>query len=222
MTVKHLLITRYNVKFHGKKYMDKRWLKDRRKLFRNYTFPSVVHARKPDGFMWIILRDVHTLAKEREALDKIVMYLPWIETVYVTHHYIRDLQEYIYNNFHDSHVLTTRLDSDDMIHRDYLERVYNSAQHMNSGYLNFSNGLYIRGKQAYGISLPSNAFISRIERRSVVKTVLEHSHTKAKHDPNYVEVATQDPMWAALDHPGALTKRHGGHPTQWEKALFKG
>ena len=64
----------------------------------------------------------------------------------------------------DTKLVTTRLDCDDAIARDYLGRIRAEAADLDSGFINFKHGLQLAGIRLYRRSDPSNAFISRVEQ----------------------------------------------------------
>ena len=145
----HYLITRFNIQKGGlSSYGDipqtEKWLKRRFDLFEKYCFPSVVQ-QTVQNFTWIVLFNTETPPRFRE---KIIGYKHnyqnfkelWIEP---NTNEIKIVIEYILSHSNSQHIITTRLDNDDIIRNDYLERIQLAfSDTMDNTFLTFREGYH--------------------------------------------------------------------------------
>lgn len=96
-------------------------------------------------------------------------------------------------------VITTRVDNDDAIARDYLEAVRRAAIDHTYAFLNFTHGLQISGGRLYRRSDPSNAFVSLVEHTSTPKTVFVDQHQLVDRHGPVLQIPRRD-MWLQVIH----------------------
>ena len=128
MQVKHLIMTRFNIEcdkdiaFHGN---DPEYLAQRFALFDRYCLPSVA-AQTSRDFTWLVLFHPQTPEPFRTQIAHYQELYPFFRPVYT------DVKEDINVLVAEIGVqyagdaewlLTTRLDNDDMLHRDYVKRL---------------------------------------------------------------------------------------------------
>lgn len=106
----------------------------------------------------------------------------------------------------DLPLITTRLDNDDAVARDYVEAIQREAPA--DGFVNFVHGVQLVDRRLYQRSDPSNAFISRAERSSA-ETVfaLPHRSIVERHPVRQVK---SEPMWLQLIHGGNVANAARG------------
>lgn len=140
------------------------WLKHRFKLFDQFCYPSV-RAQSNQNFKWILLFDINTpdifkgrISKYSEWENFIPVYISkrnpnsFLEVIL---HYLTDETEYL---------ITTRLDNDDAIFKDFVEILQNYFDRQKLQFLNFTNGYIWRNNEIYLFKQPSNSFASLIEK----------------------------------------------------------
>lgn len=118
----HLLITRFNLKWGyepvDSKYSDD-WMRERIALFERYTLPSV-QRQTNDDFRWIILLDEERCRRFPGIVELIERsgYVP----MFCEHlrFAVPQIRDYVSALGDVEHVATSRLDSDDVLHPDYI------------------------------------------------------------------------------------------------------
>ncbi len=169
MDIKHLLITRTAVKVKGSRYMDPNWIRKREIIFRGFTLPLVLDAKKPKQFEWIVL--VHKKVLDRDIEFLLALHkLGKIRLVRTPGKYIPFLQEFIEREYDNDYILTTRLDNDDGVYPWYFTSIYDKAKIIKEGIINFSHGHKKCDNKLIDMEFDSNGFASRIERKGNVKT----------------------------------------------------
>lgn len=128
MSHKHFIVTRFNLKCEvwfndksGNQVLTDDWMNQRISLFKNYCFPSVIN-QKCKNFEWLIYIDDETKSSYINKLNKLKKIYPFILLKTSSHEsfkdqYMRDLL--LMTNSKDTHLITTRLDNDDVIHNDF-------------------------------------------------------------------------------------------------------
>jgi hypothetical protein len=118
----HLLITRFNLKW-GYEPVDSRycddWMRERIALFERYTLPSVQRQTNRD-FRWIILLDEERCRRFPGIVGLIERsgYVP----MFCAHldFAVPQIRDYVSALGPVEHIATSRLDSDDVLHPDYI------------------------------------------------------------------------------------------------------
>ena len=129
---KHFLITRFNLGLRGNCGKNgvsaKQWMRERKKLFWRFTVPSVA-AQTERNFTWLILLD--------EGLPQIA--IPEAAVAVYGRGVADGLEKAmrIVRGAQSDFVITSRLDNDDAIHRDYAARVQASVEARHLTAINF-------------------------------------------------------------------------------------
>lgn len=179
----HLLLTRFNVR-HAPWRADKRgnavltdaWLEHRFDLFDRYCFPSVA-AQTCCDFRWLVFFDEATPEKQRRRLDR-YRELASFQPEFVTEDSLLDVVRE--RAAGASTLITTRLDNDDAIHREFVARVQAQLPVPRLELVNFFEGYFAAGDRIVRVEHPSNMFISMIEPAGSepFRTVWCSEHTK--------------------------------------------
>lgn len=126
----HYLITRYNVPLEGwekdrqgASTRDEAWLEHRLKLFRSYCLPSVL-AQTETQFTWLLYVDEQTPAMSRKALSETVKPYTFIRLKPVDGYdaCLRDIDLSL-KEAESAFVITSRLDNDDALGRNFIKTV---------------------------------------------------------------------------------------------------
>lgn len=163
--VRHVVITRLNLALDfaaGRERLDARWLEARLAPFERFCHPSMRVQRAPHD--WLVLVDADTPAAIRARLDA----LPGFATLALAQPHTAqalgaalpahvDLQG-------TTHLITTRLDSDDALGDRYLEIVQRHARPVSvPEFLNVPVGYRTHVGRHFACVDPANAFLSLVE-----------------------------------------------------------
>ncbi len=238
--MKHYLITEWNVDM-----IDLEWLTERQVLFEKFTYPSVMSQINKD-FTWVLVSDARTpdsFKKVLESYDAEVLYFNfdnynWQAPKYPDHgkaympsyqimqrsidlEYIsRPIIDYIGDQDTDF-IITSRLDNDDAISVDHIDRINTAAkllwsegcidQHYNAGdrfWLNFTRGYKWCSENVYPVNSLHSPFISFVESPVDMKTTYQACHTTAN-DTKYplVNIKQGQPTWMQVIHGKNLVNK---------------
>ena len=167
--IKHLLLTRYNVASPGKWEeirLREGWLEKRFDLFRDYCVPGVASQTNKD-FEWLIFFDEQTPVEYMKRIEAFQTQFPF-RIIYTSVFELKDLCAQIVAEKGDCDwLLTTRLDSDDVLAVDFMARLKNGLVADQAKALNFPNGLILSQKNEktalYKDRDISSPFISLLE-----------------------------------------------------------
>jgi hypothetical protein len=169
------------------------WLENRLGIFLSYCLPSVV-AQSCQDFQWLIYFDACVPADFLQKMRDLVVPYPNIEITTLkawgvptfvsdipekdrtvgTSELLEDLKRRIGGEV--EWVLTSRLDSDDGLHHDFVKRLHAEIGGPREEMLNFPNGILCYDNRTYLYAHRSNAFISFFEPVSTIKTVVCGGH----------------------------------------------
>ncbi len=206
--MQHFIITPFYVRrqFTGKtgkievQLADPEWLEDRLQLFEDYCLPSVTN-QSDQNFNWFIYLDDSTPARYFDRLASLTKDHPNISlktcAFWETPTIIKDVLAAVPEG--TKWLITTRLDNDDGIHRDFVSMIHGAAQER-SEFLNFPRGIILYSGKCYMYEHASNAFLSLVEPVQQPTTAWCIAHTQAGH------VA---PVRQLTDTPAFLQVVHG-------------
>jgi hypothetical protein len=99
-------------------------------------------------------------------------------------------------------LITTRVDNDDALARDFIDTVQNQFEHQELEFINFKSGLQLSDEGGvYHCSEPSNPFITLIEKRGLqdpVGVYIEQHNRVSNHGP--LRQVAAHPMWLQMVH----------------------
>lgn len=188
------------------------WLDERVRLFEAYCIPSIVN-QSVKKFTWLVLFDSKSPSLLRMKIaewckhlkEKMVDFIPLFLEPYGNENQL--VVNYINSNLRGEtkYITTTRLDSDDSIRFDFMEKIidYVSTHPLNDAFMNFSNGLQYNLKRKcfyLWMNYYSNHYLTRVEKMGdEIKTVL-CDHTDVSKFALYVELPYVESMWVELIH----------------------
>lgn len=146
----HFILTRFNLRLweNDKKNAPVRtveWLKERFILFEAYCLPSIL-TQTSQNFKWICLFDIDTPVEYRSNFR---------------------MQIKQHANPDDEHLITTYLDNDDCLRKDFVERIQKLSEHSPfNTVFSFKYGLqyFTTYNLAIKIPYPNNHFLSYYEK----------------------------------------------------------
>jgi hypothetical protein len=167
----HVLMTRFNLATPGRE-SDLRnrpgWLTRRFELFERYCLPSVA-AQTLKNFRWVIYFDEHTPEAFRariEAARAVAPFTPYYTGLFPAEGWPRSLHELTPEAERTPWLLTSRLDNDDGLARDHMERLHAALAGVAAPErmaLNFTEGFVLGRRRLYAHRHASNAFASWLE-----------------------------------------------------------
>lgn len=193
----HFLITRFNVRLDKK--ASEEWLRHRLTYFESMCLPAIAQ-QTVRNFTWLVYFD----AERDPWFDASVNRLSadgLFEPVWVDGRFDpKTCAEDVARRSSSSWLITSRVDNDDALARDYVEQV----QALFAGsteFLNFTSGLqFTDDGKLFHRSDPSNAFISLIEPNSRnAMGVYVDSHDRVSKYASIRQISTH-PMWVQMVH----------------------
>lgn len=208
----HLVLTRFNV---GN--LDPVWLNHRMELFERFTLPSM-RAQTSDHFEWLLACDNATpepwrsrIADYEDARTRIL----WLDgplRISTVTEYVKQLE----SRQEFSHVITTRLDNDDAVRSDFVERIQSESHFGDREFLNFSTGyVWFEGRVLRQEHF-SNSFISCVEPASDIKTVHCEQHGQLSRVGPIRQIATSEPYWMRVCHDRNKLNRPPNAALDWD------
>lgn len=202
--MQHFVITRFNIASPGREVAIRNtpgWLGRRFDLFEAYCLPSMA-AQLPGHFKWLIYFDEKTPDTFRARIEqarKQVAFEPIFVGPSRMSRVVSDVKARLETN--QGRLVTTRLDNDDAVSRDFLERIRGEAKALpDRTIINFREGIALNNGRLFAAADPSNPFASLVERAADAETIWAVSHT---------ELGTRFPIRQIITEPCWLQVVHG-------------
>lgn len=197
----HLLITRFNVRVYVDRPASEDWLRHRLHYFNSICCASVM-SQTSRNFKWIVLFDAERdswFQSEVQNLSQKGLFEPvWVDGVFSQAMIASVAGEYSSAEW----LITSRLDNDDAIAKDYIAEVQSQFEGQLMEFVNFQSGFQLTdsGRLLSRVD-PSNPFIALIEKRSdhAPKTVYGWPHNEVGRHANLRQVKSH-PMWLQMIH----------------------
>ncbi len=199
--VNHYLVTRLALTGWE---VNEGWLDRRLRIFQQFTLPSV-KAQTSLPTKWLVLCNPNHPSLNAELRGKIddlsselieIMWEDWSGKPVWTRKgggWTVNLSAALKDKLEGDWVLTTRLDSDDLIHKTFLQQVQEAATEQDE-YLSFDKGWILKNNRLATRDYVNNPFLSRA---SCTGTAYDVAHTRAA--PLRV-IDTELRAWIQLDH----------------------
>jgi hypothetical protein len=215
-SIKHLILTRFNVPSPGREQhlrSQPGWLADRFRLFRDYCLPGVAQQTEQD-FDWVIFFDEQTPAEFKAVIRELQQVYPF-KAEFTDRYMMPEIIPGIlprYTGF--DWLLTTRLDSDDILAVDHVARLREAATAGTSQVFNFPNGVILSTSGAaprvYRIVDRKNPFASLLEPMSLeARTIWSEIHVKIGRLAPIRQIEGR-PAWLQVVHGGNVSNRIKG------------
>lgn len=214
----HLILTRFNVKVDyspSEIGLNSEWLEHRFKLFERYCYPSV-YQQTNQNFHWLVFFDIETPIPFKQ---KIKRYSEWENFTPI---YIKDKFNVLVSREYASHyidqgclyLITSRLDNDDSLYKDYIEILQNTFNYQSKLFIIFPTGYVFNHAKLYRFKYPNNPFLNLIEERTSLdkhafQTVLSQKHTEPDKTVNIKRIETK-PGWLQTVHDKNVSNRVRG------------
>lgn len=211
---KHLLATRFNVRIgdwkttkNGEVLLTDKWMEDRFTLFESYCFPSVINQSN-QNFTWCIYFDIETNEIFKQRIKKLTESYPNIRIFFIDGiielrpHLIDFIASMSEDDF--SYVITSRLDNDDLLHRDYIKVIQNLFEPLHNTLIDLRSGYQVSIEnqecEIRNYTNSFNPFISLIENKKSIGTVFSQMHKDRVKSENVI-IYDQSKLWIELVHP---------------------
>lgn len=182
--------------------LSEQWLESRWPVFLQFTLPSVLgQAVGPDG--WLVFCDAASPEWFREEIESTLQpygfHAIWLDKPFSP----AVVSDAVATRARSGapYLITTRLDNDDALAREFVATVHTYFAGQESQFVNFTYGLQLHGSRVYHRADPANAFASLIERRSMLRprTVFVDQHPRlGQHGP--LAQVRSPPMWLQVVH----------------------
>ena len=209
MRLQHVILTRFNLATPGREEAIRNregWLERRFELFEWICLPAIA-AQTNQNFLWIIYFDEHTPQVFKDRIAKLQETFPFVAYytgLFPGDGWPRSVREVLAERGIEPEViLSTRLDNDDGLALDYVDRIQKAAEGQDitgPTFFNIRAGCIMGNDRIYTIDHPSNAFFSVAEPfGGDFKTAFATQHmTIADHGP--VVQLSGTPGWLQLVH----------------------
>lgn len=220
--VVHLVCTRFNLAIHFEcdkrldsnmpekaPWLDEEYLEIRFALFEKYTFYSLKNQSNMN-FIWLVMFHQDTPEKYKKRIKKYQTEMTQFVPLYFSSEESGKVSEiiksYIRTNYEGYHVITTRIDNDDLVHKTFIEEIQGDTYQPKEGigFLSYVNGLQYdqRNKQLLNFIYPHNHFISFFaDTKNLGSHILQYNHAYIdQEDIEVVYKETQIPLWVEVIH----------------------
>jgi len=227
---KHYIITRFNLRKSdwttGKNkipVLTDEWHDNRFELFTQFCFPCVA-AQTNQNFEWLVFFDDSTKPKYRQIIEDLKAQFSGFSPIFVDgmDAFLPTIQE-ITKTCNVPFIITSRLDNDDCLSKNYVETVQNQFTEQDFLALDFVNGYTLQlGKQyKLGHKLHVfNPFISLIEKNEEPVTVWSKNHAEWKHESRIKTIKNQ-PIWMSVIHLENKVNEFTGYGSLKEKNVLE-
>lgn len=197
----HVILTRFSVRFPGSLPIDEDWLAYRWAFFRD-ALASSLSRQTVRTFQWLVFFDIDSPTWLREEVDELSSDL--FTPVYVSSWSPGIAQSAVAGVSTAPYLITTRIDSDDAVARQFIADVQEHFDEQESLYINLLCGVQVeRTGEVYRYNEPSNPFISYVERRlqtDLPRTVFQNlSHGRSRAFGDLLNVVGP-PRWMQIIH----------------------
>ena len=209
--MKHFIGTRFNLIKHdwkknksGNPVLTEEWLIQRFSIFEKYCLPSVINQTNLE-FNWCLFFDTKTPPIFRKKIDSITERFPFIHSIFIDK--MEDLanafKAFILKNIEgDKHVITTRIDNDDIIHRDFVKTIQSLFRPSDLCVIDLRRGFQmsidVEPIDIRNYNHPFNAFLSVIERVDNCSTIYSRQHYHWKNEKTII--FKKQRLWIELSH----------------------
>jgi hypothetical protein len=199
--------------------INENWLEERQRLFEHYCLPSVVLAeRSSPSVTWVLLCAVDSPPSLRRFMAQVEQLHPWIVAMYVEESVlISDIVDESLKqrtNKPCQFLLTTRLDSDDAVGRDFVKDLRQAAERSLElesrgkrelpALINFPFGCQTVQERLYFSADLGNPFISFLEERyedEPIVSCYSGTHRDLHRSARTVrQLMTSGPSWLQVIH----------------------
>lgn len=217
----HYLITRFNLKkkdwTHTKNneaLLTDNWLEERFWLFENFCLPSVTH-QTTKNFMWLLYFDTTTTEKHKQRILQLTEKHDFIKVFFIDgmDSFYPSIQNFVKQHTTKEFIITSRIDNDDVVHKDFIKEIQNQFAKQDYLVLDFIKGYSLQilpnvmlGKKQHIY----NPFSSLIEKNDAPKTIWFNDHHMWKKE-NRIKHLANKRLWIAIIHEKNKVNNFNGY-----------
>ncbi|RLD20110.1 MAG: hypothetical protein DRI69_06910 [Bacteroidetes bacterium] len=206
----HYIITRFNLRRgdwitakDGKAVLSDLWLEERFELFDNYCFSSVKNQTN-QNFKWLVFFDTKTPEKYKEIIEQYRLAYSNFHPFFVDgmESFLPAITESVSQFDNKEYMISSRLDNDDCIHKDYVKTVQSYFNKQAYLAIDLIDGYRMETGRRVRLGKMKNLFnpyISLIENGDGAKTVWHKGHTYWKYEKRVLTVKNSR-MWMTIIH----------------------
>jgi hypothetical protein len=210
----HYIITRFNLRSidwkqtkNGDLVLTDLWLKERFQIFEDFCLPSVQNQSN-QSFKWCVFFDIETPEKHQLKISEIHQKYSNFRPIYIDgmKNLNKEFIKYIKDTLDvsDKYIITSRLDNDDIIHKDFVEVIQNNYFLEPNTIIDLRKGYQVaietKNTQIRSIDFQFNQFVSLVEAVDTpIKTVMDKMHREWKKNLK-VNIYTKNELWIELIH----------------------
>lgn len=218
--IRHIVVTRFNlaIKFGCTKrkdskvppqrpWLDETYLDKRFEIFEKYTFYAMKHQRKMN-YEWLVLFHKETPARYKQKIKEyqkeLSQFIPLFFDDEQCTNWGEVLRKYLEEKYSQYNLITTRLDNDDYVHQQFIERIQQDIMSLNRKeniIISYENGLQydIRSADVLRYDYWKNHFISLLDVSEEKRHVLDYNHdTIDAADVQVIRKKTEPPLWVEI------------------------
>ena len=210
----HAILTRFNcarpphVNSEREKALRSQpgWMEERFERYERFCLPSLL-AQTDQDFEWLIYFDRHTAPEHLERARRGIASRPNFRLMLCDYYSSESLIEDFARDMpgYKGWFLTTRLDNDDSLHREFVARLHQEVRPGTREAINFPNGVVFGRGRTYLSRQESNAFISLSEPYVNCRTIYSGAHTEFARFAPVRDVETDFPLWIQGVYEGAIS-----------------
>ncbi|BCW79803.1 glycosyltransferase [Arthrobacter sp. NicSoilC5] len=195
----HFILTRFNIR-QGAVPASESWLRHRLHYFEALCLPSIT-GQTSQNFRWLVFLDGDREPWFQAEIDRLSegIFTPvWLEGGGISPQGIAD---HVAQLAVSPWIITSRVDNDDAIARDYVEVTQSQFERQAFEFINFQSGVqFSKDGFLYSRSDPASPFISLIEKREDgLRGVYVGRHDKIA-DYGPIRQVHAHPMWLQMVH----------------------
>lgn len=211
----HVIMTRFNLATPGNESALRNevgWLEERFELFETVCLPSVAQQTN-QNFTWIIYFDTDTPVQFRKRIAQLqekFAFNAYFTELFPASGWSTSLIELVAPK--TDYVLTTRLDNDDALTVDFVDRLHTAVAQNDSviGAYNFTSGFVVANDRLYCLSHPRNAFFSWLDRNGeTIKTAPSIQHMQL-HKHGHIHQISGEGTWIQMVHTRNVSNKIRG------------
>ena len=217
----HYIITRFNLRRDDWKttknddlVLSDSWLEERFELFEDFCFPSVKNQSN-QNFKWLVFFDVNTPEKYKIKIEEFKTLFGNFKPFFIDgmDAFLPSINEKVRELDQEQYIISSRLDNDDSIHKDYVSVVQSCFDNQNFLAVDIVDGYGMQtGSQVYLGKMKHlyNPYISLIEKKESCKTVWHKGHTFWKYENRILRVKNKR-MWLTVIHEKNKSNKFRGY-----------
>ncbi len=217
----HYIITRFNLRRtdwvktkNDDKVLSADWLEERFELFENFCFPSV-NNQTNKNFKWLVFFDINTPEVYKSKIEDYkslsINFFPFF--IDGMDMFLPSILQKIKELTTAEYVITSRLDNDDSLHKNYVAIVQSAfdsqdylAVDIIDGYGMQTGSIMRIGKMRHLY----NPYISLIENTQYCKSVWSKGHTYWKYENRIVRIKNKR-LWLTIIHEKNKSNKFRGY-----------